>query len=197
MSVSRYALIVKTIEAVRLENYKRLVAEIKGEQEKIRPPDIARALGISKVYAWQLEKGKREAIDSKAARLMERGMGKPEGWLDTNFDLWPFPDINLLARVQALDNNQLLELQGILRKMLAEFEQILTDQSRPAGVNSSVPLSGGRELSSIHRPKARPPSTTPALDQEDARHRDGGKHERDEDQSSQEPGNDTGSPEDS
>jgi transcriptional regulator with XRE-family HTH domain len=191
MRVFGYAFRVKTIEAIRLENYKRLVTEIKGEQEKIRPPDIARALGISKVYAWQLENGKREAIDSKAARLMERGMGKPDGWLDTNFDMWPFPDVNLLGRVQALDKDQLLELQGAMRKMLSDFEQFVSAGGTSSRVSYSSVASANR------REQSKPHSTTPALDREDARHRDGGKHERDEDQSSQEPGNDTGRPKDS
>lgn len=113
---------VKTIEAVRLANYRRLVAELQGNKsEPIRPADIARALGISKVYAWQLENGKRDSIDSKAARLMEREMGKSEGWMDTDFDLWPFPDATLLERVERLGPSQRLEVQYAIRRALSDL----------------------------------------------------------------------------
>jgi hypothetical protein len=113
---------VKTIEAVRMANYRRLVAELRGDAESIRPVTISRALGISNVYAWQLENGKREAIDSKAARLIERNMGKPEGWMDTDFELWPFPDVDLLARVERLKPEQRIEVQAAMRHALSLLE---------------------------------------------------------------------------
>lgn len=113
---------MKTIEAVRLANYRRLVAALQGDKaEPIRPADIARALGISKVYAWQLENGKRDTIDSKAARLMEREMEKPEGWMDTDFDLWPFPDASLLERVERLSPDQRIEVQYAIRRALSDL----------------------------------------------------------------------------
>lgn len=74
-----------------MENYKRLVAEL---GDGVKPPAIASALSISKVYAWQLENGKRLAIDSKAARKMERKIGKPDGWMDNDPDFWPFQTIS-------------------------------------------------------------------------------------------------------
>lgn len=123
MVASPYAFWVKTIEVVRLANYRRLVNELSAGDEPVRPVDIARALGISKVYAWQLENGKRTVIDSKAARLMERSAGKAEGWMDTDFDAWPFPDAELLARVEALRLDQRTEVQGVLRKLLADIDE--------------------------------------------------------------------------
>lgn len=129
---------MKTIEVVRLANYRRLVDELRGENETIRPVDIARAMGISKVYAWQLENGKRTVIDSKAARLMERGCGKEEGWLDTDFDAWPFPDTELLARLESLKPEQRIEVQGVLRKLISDFE-------RARGNSSSSRDQGGHQ----------------------------------------------------
>lgn len=56
----------------------------------LKDAEVAFELGISKVYAWQLRTGKRESIDSPAARKIEVAAGRPEGWLDTNFKMWPF-----------------------------------------------------------------------------------------------------------
>jgi transcriptional regulator with XRE-family HTH domain len=136
---------VKTIEAVRLTNYRRLVAELQADTEgPIRPVDIARALGISKVYAWQLENGKRDAIDSKAARLMEREMEKPEGWMDTDFDLWPFPDASLLQRVERLGLDQRIEVQYAIRRALSD----LGIAGEGSGKSSPSPSGDGRRNAS-------------------------------------------------
>lgn len=132
MPTSIYPVRVKTIEAVRMANYRRLVAELQGEADApISAAEVARALGISKVYAWQLEKGKREAIDSKAARLMERSMLKDEGWMDTDFDLWPFPDADLLVALTALKRDQRLEIQGVIRQHLSKFERAGSGKFKP------------------------------------------------------------------
>lgn len=121
-----------------MANYKRLRDELRGDRETIRPVDIARGLGISKVYAWQLENGKREAIDSKAARLMERTYGKPEGWMDTDFDQWPFPDIGLLATVEKLDRDKRLELQGALKKFLLDETGSVPESGKLSGYQRSA-----------------------------------------------------------
>jgi transcriptional regulator with XRE-family HTH domain len=122
MCASAYPAWVKTIEVIRMANYHRLVAELQGDGPPLRSADVARALGISKVYAWQLENGKRDAIDSKAARLIERSMKKEEGWMDTDFELWPFPDAELLVALTALKRDQRLEIQGVIRRHLAELQ---------------------------------------------------------------------------
>jgi hypothetical protein len=136
MGASAYPVWVKTIEAIRLANYRRLVREIQGDQESIGPPDVARALGISTVYAWQLGKGKRDKIDSKAARLMEREAGKPEGWMDTDFDMWPFPDKALLARLEKLDEPQRTEIQGVLKERLDRYESNVSTPGKLSGSSS-------------------------------------------------------------
>jgi hypothetical protein len=123
MGASDYPVAVKTIETIRLANYKRLIAELQGEDGP--PPadaEIGRALGISKVYAWQLNKGERTAIDSKGARKMERAAGKPEGWMDTDFELWPF-DAELLVSIEGLKRDQRLEIQGVLKYEIERLQQ--------------------------------------------------------------------------
>lgn len=113
---------MKTIEAVRLENFRALVREIQGEQDaEPTGQAVGTALGVSSVYAWQLMKGKRAKIDSKAARTMEAAMDKPEGWMDTDFALWPFPDAALLAQVEQLDPTQRIEVQGAMRQAIANL----------------------------------------------------------------------------
>lgn len=83
--------------------------------------EIATSLGISSVYAWQIKTGKRASIESKAARKIETAVGKPEGWFDTDFDLWPFPGIDQ-ERFAKLLPDEKIEIQGSVRKMMLDFE---------------------------------------------------------------------------
>lgn len=186
-----------------MANYKRLVTELRDEGASVRPADIARALGISKVYAWQLENGKRESIDSKAARAIEREMHKPVGWLDTDFELWPFPDADLLGRIEALDYARRLELQGVLRKVLADFEQatprgIPKDELHAQTLHEPAPAyaepqgSIARNGLAVVKPGARRVPQTSALDRENARHRGVESNERQTDGASSEPKKDIG-----
>ena len=110
---------MRTIEEIRLENFRALVTELLGEGAG--DPDIANTLGISKVYAWQLRTGKRTAIDGKAARKMEMKAEKPMGWMDTDFKLWPFPGIEP-QRFAGLSSNQRIEIQGHVRVWVERFE---------------------------------------------------------------------------
>lgn len=123
MFTSCYPAQVLTIEQIRLQNYATLIQELGRERGyDLKDPEVAAALGISKVYAWQIRNKKRSAIDSKAARKMEAMAGKPLGWLDTNFDLWPFPGIDA-ASFERLSQEQKLEIQGSVRSLLLAFEK--------------------------------------------------------------------------
>lgn len=136
MQPTCYAAQVLTIEQIRLRNYTSLIEELGRERGRdLKDPEVAAALGISKVYAWQIRNGKRSAIDSKAARKMEESAGKPVGWLDTNFDLWPFPGIDAAA-FERLTMEQKLEVQGSVRSLLIAFEQ------RKPGLGGSSSSSG-------------------------------------------------------
>ena len=88
MNTTCYPALVRTIEEVRLANYRRLINELQEELRLERPPngpEVSAAFGISTVYAWQLVKGKRTNIDSQAARTIEKKMEKPIGWLDMDW----------------------------------------------------------------------------------------------------------------
>lgn len=117
-----YSLQVRTIEEVRLKNFKTLVKEI--TEELGREPSgatIAGAFGISPVYVWQILTGKRTAIESKAARTIEATYEKETGWMDTDFDLWPFPDIEP-PRLFNLKPEQRIEIQALVRDRIERFE---------------------------------------------------------------------------
>lgn len=113
---------MQTIEQIRLSNYRRLINEL-GEERgyELKDPEIAVALGISKVYVWQLRKKERDSIDSKAARKIEAKSGRPVGWLDTDFELWPFPSITP-ARYAKLTGTQKIKIEAIVDFKISEFE---------------------------------------------------------------------------
>ncbi len=105
-----------------MANYKRLIAELHGDAPPPSDAAIGRALGISTVYAWQLNNGKRASIDSKSARKMERAMGKEEGWMDTDLLAWPFPMVDI-ARYQTLGPEDKGYVQGKLEQAIEMCEQ--------------------------------------------------------------------------
>jgi hypothetical protein len=113
---------MRTIEEIRLENYRALVNQLQAELGgAIGDGDVSAYLGISKVYAWQLRSGKRGKIDSPAARKMEKAVGKAVGWLDTDFKLWPFPGI-APDRYEHLSHDERMEIQGQVRGWMEKFE---------------------------------------------------------------------------
>jgi hypothetical protein len=117
---------MRTVEEIRLENYWRLVQELR--EELRREPtgaDIKELTGISTAYASQLKHKVRSNIDSVAARKIESKARKPRGWLDTDFSQWPFPGLER-SRFDALTRSQRDELQGIVRRELEQFEAIRT-----------------------------------------------------------------------
>lgn len=122
MAPSPYPFWMRTIEAIRLANYRRLIEEVKGDRDIIRGVEIAAALGITPAYVSQLANGVRTSIDSVAARKIERQAGKPEGWMDTDFEMWPFPDADLLGRLERLKPAERIEIQGVIKERLDRYE---------------------------------------------------------------------------
>lgn len=113
---------MRTVEETRLVNYRRLIDELR--EELRRDPsgkEISDHTGITTVYVSQLKTGTRANIDSQAARKIELAAKKPRGWLDTDFDLWPFPGLDM-ARFDPLTKGQRDEIQGMVRGALLEFE---------------------------------------------------------------------------
>ncbi len=119
---------MQTIEQIRLANYRRLIKELGDERGyELKDPEIAVALGISKVYVWQLRKKERDNIDSKAARKIEAKSGRPLGWLDTDFNLWPFPGIKP-TRYAMLTEKQKIKIEAIVEFKMSEFEADLANE---------------------------------------------------------------------
>jgi hypothetical protein len=137
MLVLGYPVTVKTIEAIRLANLKRLADELRNSG-LVSDKAIATAMGISAAYLSQLGKGVRCKINSTAARKIENKAKKPEGWMDTDFELWPFPDKELLAQVELLRPDQRIEVQLAIRQAIALLEQ----KKVANGSNGSGKLSG-------------------------------------------------------
>lgn len=76
---------MKTTDEIRLMNFDLLMAEAEGKQAV-----LARVSGLSKPYISQLvnrvpnPNGTPRTIGPEAARKLERGMGKVEGWMDAD-----------------------------------------------------------------------------------------------------------------
>lgn len=117
-----YPVRVKTIEAIRMANLKRLEDELR-EGGLSTDKAVAKAMGISAPYLSQMKTLERGAIGSTAARKIERTAEKPEGWMDTDFDLWPFPDADLLAQVERLVRDQRIAVQHAIWQALDLIEK--------------------------------------------------------------------------
>lgn len=142
-----YPVRVRTIEAIRLANYRRIVDALRKDDEEIKNPAIAGALGLSSVYVWQIENGRRSVIESKAARLIERRMQKPEGWMDTDHDLWPFDSATLDA-IRSLQPHDRYEIQGVLKSELARrgVGLVTSDHTPATSEQESSSSSGKKEV---------------------------------------------------
>lgn len=138
---------VKTIEEIRLDNYKRLIDEFRAELGRDpKGVELAARFNIAPAYVSQLENKRRENIDSQAARKIEEGAGKPRGWLDADANSWPFQDIER-ARFDRLSLRQQIEIQGVVRERMERFE------SPPAASGMGSEKSrAGRAAANGHHP---------------------------------------------
>lgn len=153
-----YPAVVKTIETIRLENFFRLAEEVRLRDRLSTDKAVAAAVGISGGYLSQLNSGVRSAIESDAARKIERTAEKPTGWMDTNFDLWPFPDRSLLERVERLKIDQRIEVQGAMRQALDAIERsssALPTPPPPPSISPEAAAKGKRTLHKNMEPVAR------------------------------------------
>lgn len=98
------------------------------------PSAAARAVGTSDTHLIACGKGRRNIGDDLATRL-ERKAGKPLGWMDEDRRSgWPFQGI-ARERFDALDSEQRIEVQGVVRRMIVDFEAFpprAANDSRPA-----------------------------------------------------------------
>lgn len=133
-AVCRYARPVKTVEQIRLERYKQLLVELEREPGvPASQAEVARVLGISPVYVHQLEHGKRENIESKAARKMEASMGKETGWMDNDPELWPFETVSVESFTKLPERYKGMAEQEV-RRVIEEWEM---SRSRVGGAQDA------------------------------------------------------------
>lgn len=120
---------VKTISAIRLENYTRLINDLslKLAMELGREPrdkELATALGITPAYVSQIKTGERKNIQDEAARKIERALMLEPGWMDNDPDLWPFRTI-AFERFNRLPERVKGMAEQEVRRIIEEWEQSL------------------------------------------------------------------------
>lgn len=123
--MNSYACAMRTIEVVRIANLRRLVSEL--SKDGTSQNRIAARFEMSGPYLSQLLKGVRNKLDSPAVRKIEEGAGKPLGWMDTDFDLWPFPSIDP-GLIESLPADQRFKLEGALMALLHQMADVPTNQ---------------------------------------------------------------------
>lgn len=116
---------VKTISAIRMENYRRLIDELRRElQSEPKGAEIAEKFGITPAYVSQIKNGHRSDIDEAAARKIEAKCGKEIGWMDNDPSLWPFETISF-ERFSRLPERQKGMAEQEARRVIEEWEQSL------------------------------------------------------------------------
>ena len=118
---------MKPIADIRLANLETLIREA-GTAES-----LAERSGLSSVYISQIRSrsidaktGRPRNLGSAAARKMEGGMGKPEGWMDRDHadadargDQWPFRKISRAAYLRLTDAQQEAIEDWVVAQVLA------------------------------------------------------------------------------
>ena len=98
---------------------------------------LAKQLGIGVAAIGQWDKRGVPAKQTKdIARLLELTRDQIEGdeaapWAKDGS--WPFPDAELLTRIERLTRDQKVEIQGKLRDVVKEYENKSTKQSGELG----------------------------------------------------------------
>lgn len=129
MPVITYPPRVKTIDAIRMENYERLLGQVreKLKAEHDREPkdyEIADALGITKEYFSQIKNRKRVNLEEDAARRIEVKLDLERGLMDNDTSLWPFQTIRA-DRFAKLPERQKGMAEQEVRRILEEWEDSL------------------------------------------------------------------------
>lgn len=115
---------MRTVQEIRLSNFKLLLAEAGGQTE-LKQRTTVPGPYISQLDRGVLQKGKPRSIGDVTARKLERGMGKPLGWMDRDHSLaLLFSELNglegqLVTVYRQLDEggkNKLLEYASTLAR---------------------------------------------------------------------------------
>lgn len=129
------------MNVIRRENLLALIQEA-GTQER-----LAERAEVSHIYLNQIKNmrpdpstGKVRNVGNQLARKLEKGMDKPEGWMDTDHSNvsdsvisdWPFEDVSL-RKVKALSKNHRSQLEGALLLTAAQLGLDVSNKSPDPG----------------------------------------------------------------
>jgi len=136
---------MKSNNEIRLENLHRLIKEA-GTQEQ-----LSEVSGVSRIYLNQIKKqrpdpstGKTRNVGDALARKLEKGMGKPEGWMDKDHSdadhihsatqqqfSWPFENISY-EKVKNLSPRDLIRLEAGIEIAAKDLGLDIVETSNPA-----------------------------------------------------------------
>lgn len=139
---------MKTSQEIRLSNFRLLLAEAGSAAA------LARLTKVPAPYISQIkndvpnESGKARSIGDDTARKLERGMGKKEGWMDTDHAAMMFGALNameaqLITLFRALTDD---DRDDILRKANNVFSARFKGVSSPANPWANAPAPGQKPL---------------------------------------------------
>ena len=132
---------MKEMNVIRHENLLVLIREA-GTQER-----LSELAEVSHVYLNQIKNrrpdpttGKIRNVGNQLARKLEKGMDKPEGWMDrdhsnapeSSLHDWPFEDVSL-QKVRALSKNHRSQLEGALLLTAAQLGLDVSNKSPDPG----------------------------------------------------------------
>lgn len=151
-----YPVGVRSIQEIRRANFLLLLEEAGSAIE------LHRATGVPQPFISQiknrvkLESGGERKIGDDTAHKLERGMGKPTGWMDLDQNLWPFTTISL-AKIQALSDKSLAHLEAAIVISAAQLGIDISATPRFTGEPpieglSEFPMTRNRERSTITPP---------------------------------------------
>lgn len=118
---------MKTVQQIRLSNFRLLLTEAGSQAE------LARRSELKQPYINQLAKGARHAdgkprsIGDEAARKLETGMDKPVGWMDRDHSMaMLFSELNglegqLITIYRQLDDHGRDELLTLANNLLSKL----------------------------------------------------------------------------
>jgi hypothetical protein len=122
----RYLWSMKTVQEIRLANFRLLLAEAKTQAELARAADLKQPY-INQLARGALQNGKPRSIGDEAARKFEAGMNKPVGWMDRDNSVAAtlLSELNglegqLVTLYRQLDDEGKEELLGYANRLLTE-----------------------------------------------------------------------------
>jgi transcriptional regulator with XRE-family HTH domain len=147
---------MKDINTIRRENLLRLLKEA-GTQER-----LAERCEVSHIYLNQIKNmrpdpttGKIRNVGNQLARKLEKGMGKPQGWMDTDHSekhsaaksqngAWPFDTLSF-EKIIKLTHDERVQLETAV---LLSAAQLGLDVKAEGSIEQQVPAKAAKALGS-------------------------------------------------